>query len=73
MFHVEGGLLIGPEHLHSQAEIARLGKVPIRDILMFKWLGEAIKIYINLEYTATRTPPELLNNCLIAIGGSAYP
>jgi hypothetical protein len=73
MFHVEGGILIGPGHNHNQAEITGLGKIPIRDILMFKWLAQPRKIYINREYTATPVPPVLLQNCLTAIGGGATP
>jgi hypothetical protein len=73
MFHIEGGIQIGPGHNHRQAEVTGLGKVPIRDILMFKWLAQPRKIYINLDYTATATPPLLLNACLTAIGGGATP
>lgn len=73
MFHVEGGIVIDPGHGHNQAEVAGLGEVPIRDILMFKWLAQRRKIYINLDYAATPTPPALIHNCLVLIGGGATP
>lgn len=73
MFHVEGGVQISPAALHKQAEVVGLGKVPIRDILMFKWLAQPRKIYLNLEYSATPTNPALINTALIAIGGGALP
>ena len=73
MFHIDGGIVMGNGHNHNQAEVAGLGKVPIRDILMFKWLAQPRKIYLNLQYTATPTPPNLIQNCLVAIGGGATP
>ena len=73
LFHVEGGVAIGPGHIHRQAEVAGLGQVPICDIMMFKWLAQPRKIYLNLDYTATPLTGGTINSCLVMIGGGATP
>jgi hypothetical protein len=73
LFHIEGGIQISPVHGHNQAEIAGVGQVPISDILMFKWLAQPRKIYINREYTATPLTAITITQGLIAIGGGATP
>lgn len=73
LFHIEGGIVIGPGHGHNQAEIVGLGQVPIRDILMFKWLAQPRKIYINQEYEATPLTGPTINQGLNLIGDGATP
>lgn len=73
LFHIEGGIQISPYHGHRQAEIAGIGQVPISDILMFKWLAQPRKVYVNLEYTATPLTANTITQGLVAIGGGATP
>lgn len=74
LFHVEGGIVIDPYlHGHNQAEVAGLGMVPVRDILMFKWLAQPRTVYVNREYNATQLTPQLIDRGLRLIGGGATP
>lgn len=74
LFHVEGGIVIAPHlHGHNQAEVTGLGMVPVRDILMFKWLAQPRTVYVNREYNATQLTPQLIDRGLRLIGGGATP
>ncbi len=74
LFHVEGGIVIAPHlHGHHQAEVTGLGEVPVRDILMFKWLAQPRTVYVNREYNATQLTPLLIDRGLRLIGGGATP
>ena len=74
LFHVEGGIVISPAaHTHNQAEVTGIGQVPVRDILMFKWMAQPRTVYVNREYNATSLTPQLIDRGLRMIGGGALP